>query len=148
MGSCVYRKYNICSEAITRVRGRLRHKRRCKFSMFARQVSNNERVLLTQYLRFLVFVAPHYFQLFCPMQCDTGLVCSQRHFSSVPVPGCTGTPDGVVDYCVQRDTNHIKRLDNDGSPYLPLRACEGDCNQHSDVSLLFRSYLLALRGVF
>lgn len=60
-------------------------------------------------------------------------MCHHRHFAGDSVPGCTGTPDDTVDYCINRDVNgYIKRLDD--ASFEPYRACEGDCELDEDVS--------------
>ena len=69
------------------------------------------------------------------LDCDVskGLVCHQRYFAADLVPGCTGYAYSELDVCINRDIDGwVKRLDDNS--LKPYRACEGDCDSHSDVS--------------
>ena len=72
-------------------------------------------------------------------ECSGDLVCYQRRSSEDVVPGCTGTPDGDSDYCVDPD-DVLPELSDVGDNYdpfdaFPLGLCEGDCDGDSGEQL-------------
>jgi hypothetical protein len=76
--------------------------------------------------------------------CLHGLVCLQREDSdgTLAVPGCLGTPEIGVDYCVKAKDGELIEMADDGVPEenFPLGVCEGDCDYDSDCEGSLRCY--------